>query len=165
MYSLVRYGHCGRVHSGDEPARGFSTSHRDISWRTSKTPRTPRRPNAADRAALRRAGARPAAGSVPRPRSAERSQRHILDTRKRAEFQAVEAIDDGAGRRAAPRHVRRGVDVRLGRFHPRRGVLPDAVTRSAPDAKDQATNSAWNRGRWAVNAYADADRDVGLAVP
>jgi len=30
MFSLVRYGHCGRVHCGDEAARGFSTSHRDI---------------------------------------------------------------------------------------------------------------------------------------
>src|SRR5437763_1212260 len=26
-------------------------------------------------------------------------------------------------------------------------------------------SSAWNRGRWAGNAYADADRDVWLAVP
>ena len=29
----------------------------------------------------------------------------------------------------------------------------------------EATSSAWNRGRWAGNAYADADRDVWLAVP
>lgn len=33
MFSLTRTAHCGRVHSGDGAAGGFSTSHRDLSWR------------------------------------------------------------------------------------------------------------------------------------
>jgi hypothetical protein len=33
------------------------------------------------------------------------------------------------------------------------------------DARPEDRSSAWIRGRWAGNAYADADRDVWLAVP
>src|SRR5512142_267791 len=41
--------------------------------------------------------------------------------------------------------------------------MPSAPPRRNHDGK--AASSAWNRGRWAGNAYADADRDVWLAVP
>src|SRR5438270_425634 len=43
MFSLVRSGPLWPRSLGDGAARGFSTSHRDMSRRTSKTPHTPRR--------------------------------------------------------------------------------------------------------------------------
>src|SRR6266542_731898 len=39
LLSAVNTAHCGRVHSGDGAALGFSTFRRDSSWRTSKNPR------------------------------------------------------------------------------------------------------------------------------
>lgn len=43
VFSLLSAAHAGRVHSGDEAARRFSTSHQHNFWRTSHTPARQRR--------------------------------------------------------------------------------------------------------------------------